>query len=138
MTTPIEPHLWTADLGPMVAWYRDALGFQVEAWFPDEDAPTWCRMTRGDAALMIAVAPDPDALAPHQGYLAPVADRVAGPGGPLSLYLRVPSADDVYAGATAAGAKVIEDIWDAWWGGRQFTTADPDGNWWTVFQPTGE
>ena len=59
-----------------------------------------------------------------------------GPGGPLSLYLHTGDADAAYAAAVGAGAEVIEEIWDAWWGGRQFTVADPDGNWWTVFQPS--
>ncbi len=34
------------------------------------------------------------------------------------------------------GASVIEDIWDAWWGGRQFSLQDPDGTWWTAFEPS--
>jgi len=131
----IEPHLWTLDFARAVEWYQAVLGFAVNAWFPDEEKPTWAQLQRGDAELMIAVAPDPADLAPHQGYLEPVAARVGG-GGPLSLYLTVDDADAVYADATAAGAEIVEDIWDAWWGGRQFTVADPDGNWWTVFRPS--
>ena len=131
----IEPHLWTDDFARAVDWYQTVLGFEVNAWFPDEEHATWAQLQRGDAELMIAVAPDPTDLAPHQGYLEPVAAKVGG-GGPLSLYLTVDDADAVYSDATAAGAEIIEDIWDAWWGGRQFTVADPDGNWWTVFRPT--
>ena len=134
MATTIEPHLWTGDFMRSVDWHRAALGFEVNAWFPDEEAPTWAQLRHGEASLMIAVAPDPDDLAPHQAYLAPIRGRVDGPGGPLSLYLRVGDADAVYALATAAGAEIVEEIWDAWWGGRQFTAQDPDGNWWTVFQ----
>jgi uncharacterized glyoxalase superfamily protein PhnB len=93
-------------------------------------------MRRGPAALMIAVTPDPAALAPDQRYLAEMPGRVEGPGGPMALYLHVDDADAVYARAQAANAEIIEDLWDAWWGGRQFTVADPGGNWWTVFRAT--
>jgi uncharacterized glyoxalase superfamily protein PhnB len=138
MTPAIEPHLWTDDFPAMVEWYRSALGFDVAAWYPDEATATWCRLERGAASLMIALTPDPAALAPNQGYLAGVRSRVDGPGGPLSLYLHVENADavlgDVAAAGTATGAGIVEEIWDAWWGGRQFSVADPDGNWWTVFQ----
>ena len=133
----IEPHLWTEDFSEMVAWYQSVLGFEVVAWFPDEDSATWCQLRRGDVELMIAVAPDPDTLSPGQGYLAMARDRVRAGGGAMSLYLRTPDADSAHQRAAEAGASVIEEIWDAWWGGRQFTVADPDGNWWTVFQPSG-
>jgi uncharacterized glyoxalase superfamily protein PhnB len=134
----IEPHLWTDDFPRMVAWYREVLDFEVAAWYPDEATATWCRMRRGPAALMIAATPDPGALAPDQQHLAAMPARARGPGGPLSLYLHVEDADAVHAEARAAGADIIEDIWDAWWGGRQFTVVDPDGNWWTVFRSSGD
>lgn len=134
MASSIEPHLWTDDFSSMVEWYRSVLGFEVTAWFPDEAAATWCRMQREEAALMIAVTPDPAGLPPGQDYLAAVSTRGAGPGGPLSLYLHVEDADAPYGAAETAGAEIVEPIWDAWWGGRQFTVADPDGNWWTVFR----
>ena len=130
----IEPHLWTASLPASVAWYREVLGFTPSAWFPDEEAPTWCRLRRGDVWLMVAVVPDPTGLADNQQYLAALGPRLAAGGGAVSMYLHVDDVDAVHAAAIAAGAEVIEDVWDAWWGGRQFTVRDPDGNWWTVFQ----
>lgn len=132
----IEPHIWVTDLSRSISWYRDALGFEVTSWFPDEDGATWCQMQRGEASIMLAVVPEPSSLTAHQRYLADVTKRMDGPGGPMSLYLHVAGADEVHAAAEAAGARVIEDIWDAWWGGRQFSVQDPDGTWWTVFEPT--
>lgn len=132
----IEPHLWVTNLSRSISWYQDALGFEVTSWYPDEDGATWCKMKRDEAAIMLAVVPEPTSLTAHQQYLADVAKRIAGPGGALSLYLRVESADDVHTSAAAVDAHLIEDIWDAWWGGRQFSVQDPDGTWWTVFEPT--
>lgn len=134
MVTSIEPHLWTNDFRAAIAWYRRVLDFEVVAWSPDEASANWCQARHGEASIMIATTPDPAGLPPGQGYLSGITERVAGPGGPISLYLRVGDADTLFAMAKEAGAEIIEEIWDAWWGGRQFTVADPDGNWWTVFQ----
>lgn len=128
----IEPHLWTNDFQRSVDWYL-AVGFEAVQWFPSEEAPTWCQLSFGDASVMVAVTPDPTGLADNQQYLGQVTDRV-GKGGPVSLYLHVEDADAVFRTVTGNGLMPIEDLWDAWWGGRQFSIADPDGNWWTVFQ----
>lgn len=130
----IEPHLWVNDFRRAVDWYQHVLGFEPVAWFPDEGSATWCQMRKGEASIMLAVTPDPAGLAPNQSYLAAVADRATGPGAPLSLYLHVDDADALHKKAIEAGAEVIEEIWDAWWGGRQFTVVDPEGAWWTVFE----
>ncbi|MDX1448831.1 MAG: VOC family protein [Acidimicrobiia bacterium] len=130
--TSIEPHIWVDDLPKSIDWYRGALGFEVAEWYPDDQQPTWVQMTRGDAAFMLASEPQPN------GYLAAVKERMQGPGPAISLYLHVEDADAVHADSSGFGAEIIEPIWDAWWGGRQFTVADPDGNWWTVFQSTGD
>lgn len=132
MAVSIEPHIWANDLARSIKWYEE-LGFEPSQWFPSEQAPTWCQLAYGDASLMIAVVPVVAALAENQQYLAEVARR-AGSGGPLSLYLHVEDADAVFRRVISAGQVPIEDLWDPWWGGRQFTVADPDGTWWTIFQ----
>lgn len=109
------------------------VGFEPRQWFPSETAPTWCQLGYGEVSLMIAVTPDPDALTDDQRYLGEVASRV-GSGGPISLYLHVQDADAVFRRVINAGLMPIEDLWDPWWGGRQFSIADPDGTWWTIFE----
>lgn len=134
MSTGIEPHLWVSDLSRSIAWYRDVLGLEAVNWYPEEDGATWCQMRRGQAEVMLAVAPKPESLAENQRYLAEVESRLEGPGGPLALYLHVGDAGSLHESAVSRGATLIEDLWDPWWGGRQFTVADPDGNWWTVYE----
>lgn len=136
MAHSLEPHVWVADFAASVRWYREVLGFAPAARYPDEDSATWCQLRRGNASVMLAIVPDPAGLAPHQQYMTELGPRVQGAGGPVSLYLHVDDVDAAYATAIDAGAEPVEDIWDAWWGGRQFTVADPDGNWWSFFQTT--
>ena len=133
MAHTLEPHIWVRDFWPMVAWYRQALGFLPAQWYPDEETATWVQLKHGDVSVMLARVPAE--IAPNQQYMTGVPQRLDGPGGALSLYLHVEDADAAYQQAAEAGAEPIEDIWDAWWGGRQFTLADPEGNWWTVYAP---
>ncbi len=130
----IEPHLWVSNVKQSVAWYSDVLGFEPAQWFPDEASATWCQLERGDVQLMVAIVPEADELAANQQYMSAVGPRAAGPGGAMSLYLHVDDATAAHEAAVAAGANIIEDLWDPWWGGRQFSVVDPDSNWWSVYQ----
>jgi uncharacterized glyoxalase superfamily protein PhnB len=132
MAHSIEPHLWVRDLEAAKAWY-EALGFEERQRNPQED-PNWFQLGLGEVTLMITVTPSD--VASNQHYLTEVAHRV-GAGGAVSLYLHVDDADALYERARAAGITPIEEIWDPWWGGRQFSIEDPDGNWWTVYQASG-
>ncbi|MCP5035452.1 MAG: VOC family protein [Actinomycetia bacterium] len=131
----IEPHLWFDDLAAGVEWYRSVLGFSVTASHP-EDSPTWFKMEREGAAIMLAITPPPSQAVGGQQFLSSVAHRLKGEGAPMSLYLHVEDASAEHDRAVAGGGVVIEALWDAWWGGRQFTVEDPAGSWWTVFEPT--
>lgn len=46
--------------------------------------------------------------------------------------LIVPDADEVYARAKAAGAKIVEEIEDKPYGGRAFACFDPEGYLWHI------
>lgn len=128
MSPPIEPHLWVTDVPRSIAWYGH-LGFEVAATFPDAANPTWVQIRRGAAAAMLAAVP-----AGADGYVGEVPARLSGDGGAISLYLHVDEVDRLHDTARAGGLAIIEPLWDAWWGGRQFTVSDPDGHWWTVFE----
>jgi catechol 2,3-dioxygenase-like lactoylglutathione lyase family enzyme len=130
MAHSIEPHLWVRDLEASKIWY-EALGFEELQRNPPD--PNWYQLGRDGAALMITVLPVD--VAENQQYLAQVARR-AGAGGAVSLYLHVDDAASLCERVRAEGIGPIEDLWDPWWGGRQFTIEDPDGNWWTIYQDT--
>lgn len=56
-----------------------------------------------------------------------------GQPGPISVYIGVNGVDSYYS-RVASAATIIEPIWDAPWGLRQFLLADPDGNLMTFHQ----
>ncbi len=128
----IEPHLWTDGLPVAVEWYGSVLGFEVIQRYPAEGDATWMQLGRDADRVMIATVPTE--VAPNQTYLTTVRQRLDSGGGPLALYLHVSDVDAVHDAAKAARAAVVEDIWDAWWGGRQFTVLDPMSVMWTVFE----
>jgi uncharacterized glyoxalase superfamily protein PhnB len=53
------------------------------------------------------------------------------PTGAASVYIVTSEPDALYARATAAGARVVQDLNDAEYGSRGFTVSDPEGNLWS-------
>lgn len=126
----LQVHLWASELPRAVDWYRETLGFEIEARYP-ADEPSFFILRRDQVAVMLGRVPAPEAIAPNQTYMHEVRDRM-GHGGPVAFYLVVDDVDAAHDLALEVGAEVIEEIWDPWWGGRQFTLRGPDDVWWTV------
>ena len=51
--------------------------------------------------------------------------------GAASVYVVTDEPDRIFARATAAGARVVRDLYDADYGSRGFTVADPEDNLWS-------
>lgn len=129
-SVPLEPHIWVRDIDASVRWYTEVLGFTIEARYPAEGPLNWVWLVRGGAAVMLAEHPRADTATGTQAYVAAVESR-SSHGGPLALYLAVDGPADLDR-IEAAAKDLLEPRWDPWWGGTQFTVADPDGIWWTV------
>ncbi len=132
---PLEPHLWCDDLGHSRRFYEEALGFRCVASYPGDADATWHQMRRGAVRLMIAARPDDRIATGEQAYLLDIRDRI-GQSGAVSLYLRVDDARRDLDRCRSFGAEIVEPLWDPFWGGRQFTVRDPDGQLWTLTGPT--
>jgi PhnB protein len=120
----ITPHIVVRDAPAAVEWYRRALDAEergariagpggklmhVELWF-------------GDSAVMLA-----DEF-PEMGILSPL--TVGGTSTVLALYT-----DDVDARwrqAVEAGAEVLHELDDMFWGDRQGQLTDPFGHRWNI------
>jgi len=122
-------HYWSKDVERLLAHYVDVLSFELAYRQPDVPPADFCILTLGGAQIMIARTPDAGMTdARNDGLLlAEVAPRIGRPG-PISVYIDIEDVDAQYDRVAAAGADIVEPIWDAPWGLRQFSVLDPDGN----------
>ncbi len=125
----IQIHYWSEDVERMLKHYVGVLSFELVYRQPPDPPADFCILELGDAKIMIAQPPDLEATGDRNDgrLLEAVVPRIGGPG-PISVYVEVEDVDDYHDRVTAAGAEVIEPIWDAPWGLRQFSVVDPDGN----------
>ena len=136
----IQIHYWSADVERLLRHYVEALDFELVHRQPTDSPAEFCILRLGDVQIMIGS--DPAALAAlgrnDRRVLEEVAPRV-GRAGPISVYIDVADIDDYHERVLGSGAELIEPIWDAPWGNRQFTVRDPDGNLATFFErrPSG-
>jgi len=127
---PVEPHLFTGKIREMTAFYVDALGFRLAARFPEEGEYTWCSLALGDARIMFSNPVESGAEALRREL-----DPRYGRPGAVILYVETDDVDALHERAKEKGVRILEPLWNAWWGLRQFTVADPEGNLLAFFRP---
>ncbi|QDU87313.1 Glyoxalase-like domain protein [Pirellulimonas nuda] len=120
--------------------YRDApaaikqlcevLGFSEHLVVPGpDDTIVHAQLVLGGGMVMLGSATD----SAHAEYLKLMKQpSEVGGANTQSSYLVVPDADAVLARVHAAGWKVLIEIEDKEYGGRDFTCADPEGHVWSV------
>jgi len=112
--------LAVADVDRSVAFYRDRLGFDVEALYDD---PPYATLARAGARVSLA----------EQGH--PAEDRpgvtMNAPGDPSSLQvalvLEMTGVREAYEELSAAGARFLAEPYSPPWGGCRCFVVDPDG-----------
>jgi lactoylglutathione lyase len=104
---PFFPILTTRDLGGLLGFYRDLLGFKVTYEFPG-----YAGLELGAAQLGIG----------HDPQLTD------GPSARISLWLYVESCDASVERLRAAGVTIVAEPADQPWGERIARVLDPDGN----------
>jgi predicted enzyme related to lactoylglutathione lyase len=112
--TGVSPVLLVGDLDRSVAFYRAALGFDVEVY---GDPPDFAVATRDAAVILLALAADRERLVPNWQ----IRDKT------WNAYIRVDDADATYAELQERGAPIDYTIYDAPHGFREFGVQDPDG-----------
>ena len=122
----ICPLLQVFDMPTSLAFYRDALGFEIVQAAPPSDqvAPDdfgWVWLRRGGADLMLNTAYDPDAVRPP----TPEPARVAAHDD-TALFISCPDVDGAYEHLRAHGV-AVEPPTVAPYGMRQLYVKDPDG-----------
>lgn len=117
----VNPFLTVKDVDGALAWYERALGFETTLRVPGPDGKTvHAEIRYRKSALM---------LAPESADGKGRAPGSEG-GAAVTLYCYCPDVDAVTASAKAAGARVLEEPTDQFWGDRTCFFVDPYGHQW--------
>ncbi len=112
--------LAVSDVDRSVAFYKERLGFAVDALYDD---PPYATLTRNGVRLSLAEQghPAPD----RPGIAMAVPDDMTRL--PVVLVLEVADARALHGLLAAEGVRFLDEPWEAPWGGVRFFVADPDG-----------
>ena len=122
----LTPNLIVADVVRSIAFYRDVLGFTVQATVPDQ-APYVFAIVQSEGVEIFLNAPEP-AVAEYPAFKGrPI-------GGTLTLFIHV---DDVHAAHESLKDRVqiVMPLEAKWYGVTEFAFVDPDGYVITFAQP---
>jgi catechol 2,3-dioxygenase-like lactoylglutathione lyase family enzyme len=120
--------LAVADVERSVAFYRDLLGFAVDASYDD---PPYATLSRAGMRLSLAEQGHPAEDRPGVAMAAPADPGVAD----AVLVLEVADCLTVHGELSAAGAPMLAPPYSPPWGGHRFFVRDPDGFLVEVEQP---
>jgi PhnB protein len=119
----ITPYLLYEDLDVTVDWLLGAFGFAERFRMPGPDGRSaHAEVSLGDGVVMMG-HPGPDYRNPkHLG----VATQL--------VYVYVDDVDRHFAAARAAGARILSEPADQFYGDRTYEAEDPEGHRWTFGQ----
>jgi catechol 2,3-dioxygenase-like lactoylglutathione lyase family enzyme len=120
--------LAVSDFERSVRFYRDALGFEVEATY---DEPPYATLTRAGARLSLAEQGHPAEDRPGVSMAVPAdRSRLAA-----ILVLEVGDCLGAYASLRESGVPFLAEPYSPPWGGHRCFALDPDGNLIELEQP---
>ena len=120
--------LAVADVDRSVAFYRDRIGFDVEALYDD---PPYATLTLAGARLSLAEQGHPAEDRPGVAMTAP-----ADPGrANVVLVVEVDDARAEHGRLAANGVQFLAEPYEPPWGGCRFFCVDPDGYLVEIEQP---
>jgi len=118
----VVPGMQYEDANAAIEWLCNVFGFEKQLVVPGEnDTVMHAQLTFGNGMIMLGSVRD------RACAVAASTDT-----GNTGSYLIVNDADEVYARAKAAGAKIVRDIVDQDYGGRGFSCLDLEGHTWHV------
>ena len=120
--------LAVADVDRSVAFYRDRVGFDVEALYDD---PPYATLTLAGARLSLAEQGHPAEDRPDVAMTAP-ADRGRAN---VVLVVEVDNARAEHERLAAKGVQFLAEPYEPPWGGCRFFCVDPDGYLVEIEQP---
>ncbi len=126
--TRVGTILAVADVDRSVAFYRDHLGFEVEALYED---PPYATLTREGVRLSLGEQGHPAEDRPGVSMVAPDdPSRLS-----VVLVLEVGDAAAIHQALVAEGVSILAEPFAPPWGGLRFFVVDPDGYLVEIEQP---
>ena len=119
----ITPYIVVDDAERAIEFYKDAFGADEHVRMPAPDGKiAHAELQIGDSKLMLS---DPF----EQSNVKSPSDR----GGPTSsIFMYVDDCDATFEQAKTAGASVVSELEDMFWGDRFGTLTDPFGHVWSI------
>ncbi len=123
----IVPCMRYRDAPAAIEWLCNTFGFEKQLVVPNEDGTiAHAQLTFGNGMIMLGSASNTEF-----GCVLKQPDEIGG-FQTQTCYLIVNDADVVHARAKAAGAEIVIEIKDEYYGGRGFTCRDPEGHIWSL------
>jgi catechol 2,3-dioxygenase-like lactoylglutathione lyase family enzyme len=128
MATRAGAILAVSDVDRSLAFYRDLIGFEVEATYDD---PPYATLALAGTRLSLAGQGHPAEDRPGVTMTAPDDPSKAD----VVLVVEVADARGVYAELEGKGARFLAEPFEPPWGGCRFFCVDPDGYLVEIEQP---
>jgi uncharacterized glyoxalase superfamily protein PhnB len=124
----IASNLFYDDLAAALEWLGKAFGFETRMSMPGPDGGIMhAEMTVEDSVVMMSPTSATEEWRSPRSLNGAVTQ---------SLYIYVDGIDEHFARSRTAGAKVISEPEDMFWGDRTYVASDPEGHRWTFAQHT--
>jgi PhnB protein len=119
----ITPYIVVDDAERAIEFYKDAFGADEHIRMPGPEGKiAHAELQIGDSKIMLS---DPF----PQSNVRPPSER----GGPTaSIFMYVEDCDAIFKQAKTAGASVVSELEDMFWGDRFGTLSDPFGQIWSI------
>jgi uncharacterized glyoxalase superfamily protein PhnB len=115
------------DAAAAIDWLCRVFGFTRHAVYSAPDGTVaHAQLTLGGGMVMLGSVQD----SPSQAYT--IHPDESGGKVTSGLYVIVPDPDEVYRRAKAEGARILIELEDRFYGGRDFTCTDPEGYVWSA------
>jgi PhnB protein len=118
----VTPMLVAKDMQRAVDFYKTAFGFQARAVMDSPQGIIHAELTLRESVIMLS----PESRQQNNLTAGSIGDT------PVTLYVLVDNVDQTFSTAVAAGAAVVMQPMDMFWGDRCGMVKDLDGNKWMI------
>jgi len=121
----LTPDLTVRDVDKTISFYERAFGFEKGYAVPDKTGKTVHGDLKYEGSTVVMLGREGAMGCPCKSPATSNADC------PINLYVYCSDVDELYRRAKAAGATVVSEPADMFWGDRVATLKDPEGYNWT-------